>query len=459
MTVLGEGTYGCVHKPSLKCKDRPDISYEGNISKIMDHRHALVELKEYDVIGKVDKSKQYYMGKPEVCSPMVDAETLSEIDKCNWVKSKDIQNMKLLIMKDGGLNLADYLKDAAGKTKVQIERFLIEAHRVVLGVSVLNTNGIVHHDLKPQNIVYNEAENRINFIDFGHMTMIETLKKLSIQSANTHAVQHWSFPMEMMFINRKDYMEYAMRTPEERGRLFPHIWNHVKEHLAVFMSYINYETTESVALKRYNFIKLQYYDMIVNDLTPGNYKEFITKSINTIDVYGLGFTFLHLLGPLKSLIDERLFDSLSSLCMNAISPRVQLRCDAKFFLNTYEAILDESGLLSKYGFHIENHNIRLIPEVEGFTPETESISKTTPEAAELLTPCTQSGREHNPKTGRCTKKCRDGYTRNSDHKCVRIQVGCPDNKEINPYTRRCVAKCKDKYVRDANFRCIRGGTI
>jgi hypothetical protein len=46
--------------------------------------------------------------------------------------------------------------------------------------------------------------------------------------------------------------------------------------------------------------------------------------------------------------------------------------------------------------------------------------------------------------------------RNSVHKCVRVQLGCPDNKEINPRTRRCVAKCKDKYVRDANFKCIRG---
>ena len=457
MTVLGEGAYGCVHKPSLKCKDRPDISYEGNISKIMDKRHALVELKEYDVIGNIDKENRYYIGKPEVCSPMVDAKTMSEVDKCSWVKSKDIQNMKLLIMKDGGQNLADYIKDASSKTKEQVERFLIEAHRVVLGVNVLNANGVVHHDLKPQNIVYNEAENRINFIDFGHMTMVEKLKNLSIQSSNTHAVQHWSFPMEMMFINKKEYMELAMRTPEERGRLFPQIWNHIKEHLEVFMAYINYKTSEGVALKRYNFIKLQYYDMIVNDFTPGNYKAFLEKSINTIDIYGLGFTFLHLLSPLKSTIDKQVYDKLFDLCIIAITPRVQLRCDAEFFLNAYEAILDETGLLSKYGLHLENHEILPIPELEGFTPETEFITKSTSEAAELLTPCAKSGRERNPKTGRCTKKYRDGYMRNSARKCVRVQLGCPDNKEINPRTRRCVAKCKDKYVRDANFKCIRGG--
>jgi serine/threonine protein kinase len=253
------------------------------------------------------------MGKPEVCSPMIDINTISEVDKCNWIKSKDIKNMKLLIMKDGGLNLADYIKDIKGKTKEQIERFLIEAHRVVLGVNVLNANGIVHHDLKPQNIVYNEAENRINFIDFGHMTTIETLKKLSIQSANTHAVQHWSFPMEMMFINKNDYMKLATKTHVQRSMMFSKIWNNIKEHLAVFMSYINYKTSESVTLKLYNFIKIQYYDMIVNDLTSGNYEEFITKSLNTIDVYGLGFTILHLLGPIRPMIEEQLHNKLFDL--------------------------------------------------------------------------------------------------------------------------------------------------
>ena len=84
--------------------------------------------------------------------------------------------MKLLIMKDGGLNLADYLYDIKGRTKEEIEMFLIELHRVILGVKVLNDNGIVHHDLKPQNIVYNPTEERMNFIDFGHMTIAEKLK-------------------------------------------------------------------------------------------------------------------------------------------------------------------------------------------------------------------------------------------------------------------------------------------
>ena len=31
--VIGEGTYGCVHKPSLKCKNKPGLDYKNKVSK------------------------------------------------------------------------------------------------------------------------------------------------------------------------------------------------------------------------------------------------------------------------------------------------------------------------------------------------------------------------------------------------------------------------------------------
>ena len=88
MTVLGEGAYGCVHKPSMKCKDRPDMSYEGRLSKIMTKEHAKIELEEYDVIGSVDTSKEFYLGKPDICDPVIDTDAIKDVNKCKWIKSK-----------------------------------------------------------------------------------------------------------------------------------------------------------------------------------------------------------------------------------------------------------------------------------------------------------------------------------------------------------------------------------
>ena len=453
--VIGEGAYGCVHKPSLKCKDAPAMSYEGKLSKAMDIRHAAVELKEYDVIDAVDKDLRYHLGKPEVCSPDKDAETIKAIDKCKYIKSKDIANMKLLIMKDGGLNLADYLYDIKDRTKEEIEMFLIELHRVILGVKVLNDNGIVHHDLKPQNIVYNPTEERMNFIDFGHMTMAETLKNKSVQSNNTHAVPHWSFPLEMIFQNKKNYMKFAKNLPDDRSLVFPQMWASIKEHVLVFMTYITNGIPKEGAMEMYTFVKQNYYDFFVNDITPENYNEFLLKSINTTDVYGLGFTILHILGPIQHVLHPMVYETLTNLCLNAINPKVSDRCDADFFLKAYESILTDGGILRRHGLHIVNHDIvpmaSSAPEIQ---KEETPDSKIPFVMAESLTPCEQSGKERNPKTGRCVKKCKDGYVRDANFNCTQIKL-CPEHKEMNPKTRRCVAKCKDGYVRNADFRCTR----
>ena len=445
MTVIGEGAYGCVHKPSLECSDKPDMSYDGMISKVMNKTAANIEMKEYDVIDKIDKDKRYYLGKPEICSPKHDDITINEVDKCTWVKSKDLANMKLLIMKDGGLNVSDYIKSNDVKSTEQIERFFIEVHRVILGLNVLNANGVVHHDIKPQNIVYNEKENRINFIDFGHMVMYDTLVDRSKHSTNTHAVLHWSFPLEMIFINKRSYMDYAVRTQDERKGAFPQLWNHIKSHLTVLLSYINYKISDEIALERYNYIKQQYYDFIIFDITTSNYNEFLTKSINTIDVYGMGLTLLHVLGVFKPSLDVRTFNLLYDLGMSAINPRVQLRCDVGLLLKTYESILDDSGLLVKYGLHIVNHDILPIQE-----PVLEPDN--------VFTSCSKSGRERNIKTGRCVKKCNNGYKRDANFNCSLIRI-CPINKEINPFTKRCVATCKNNYIRNANFKCTRKSTV
>jgi serine/threonine protein kinase len=448
--VVGEGTYGCVHKPSLKCKNAPTISYEGKLSKIMDAKNAVTELKEYKVIDEIDKDLKYHMGKPDVCSPSDDSETIQAIDKCKWIKSKDIANMKLLIMKDGGLNLADYIQNIQQKTKTDIEMFLIEFHRVVLGVKVLNDNGIVHHDLKPQNIVYNEEETRMNFIDFGHMTMVDTLKNRNIQSINSRAVSHWSFPMEMMFQNKNDYMYYAQMSPESKNHVFSQVLNSMKSHTDFFLKY----TSKENILERSEFLKKHFFYMFMNDITPAKYNDFMYKSINTTDVYGLGLTLLYILGPIRNMLDPKVYEILTKLYLNAINPRVFDRYDADTFLKTYESILTNSRILERNGLYLSDHDILPITVAESESESDSSSSQIPFVMAESITPCEQSGKERNPKTGRCVKKCKDGYLRNATFNCAKITI-CPDHKEINPKTRRCVKKCKDGYIRNENFRCIR----
>ena len=72
------------------------------------------------------------------------------------------------------------------------------------------------------------------------------------------------------------------------------------------------------------------------------------------------------------------------------------------------------------------------------------------------------GKEINPVTGRCVKKCEKGKVRDQKTgKCVtdikaKNEKECPDGKEINPVTGRCVKKCEKGKVRDQKTgKCVK----
>jgi len=67
---VGEGTYGCVFKPSLKCNTNIG-SYENKVSKVMKNSEAAAELKEYKSISKIEGLEKYAITQPTLCKPIV----------------------------------------------------------------------------------------------------------------------------------------------------------------------------------------------------------------------------------------------------------------------------------------------------------------------------------------------------------------------------------------------------
>ena len=65
--IVGEGSYGCVAKPSLKCTTVHD--YTNKVSKIMTTRDAKSEQKEMELFKKKKGNEKYTMAYPELCLP------------------------------------------------------------------------------------------------------------------------------------------------------------------------------------------------------------------------------------------------------------------------------------------------------------------------------------------------------------------------------------------------------
>jgi serine/threonine protein kinase len=216
--VVGEGSFGCVHKPPLLCEGKK-TSDPSTVTKLMVKTEADKELREYDTMMKIDPKNKYYLGKPTSCNIEYSTSNITSASECKILKKADPRLLeeldkkyKLLVMKDGGKSLDNYAREIAAKSKPdmkKIKEFWLEVHRLFLGVKVFSDNGVVHHDLKAQNIVYNEDSGRVNFIDFGLMTTKRSIMDRAKTSSFGYAKFHFSFPLEIKYLNKVNYDQYS----------------------------------------------------------------------------------------------------------------------------------------------------------------------------------------------------------------------------------------------------------
>jgi len=448
-TVIGEGTYGCVHKPSLTCKDKPKLSYKNKVSKVLLKTAAKNELKEYKNVNKADKNNEFYVGKPLSCEIENNSVNIESIEKCKIGNGviNNLNNHKLIIMGDGGINIEKYVEKIKKWTpsvanRKNSELFFLESLRLFTGLIKFKENDLVHHDLKPQNIVYNEQTNRLNYIDFGLMGSKTKLIEESKKSKNHMGIFHWSFPWELEYLNKTQFETIKNKNTQYRATTYNGLIedfvnrNKKNEHVDHMHNYFYYVLNSRVNRDDYRKDRAIYLNDYKRFLTDGietlKYDEFLEKSIDTIDSYGLGFTLMHWLIFAKPFLDLQIVDKLYVLYYQMINFNLEGRLRIEEARSQLEQIILESGLLEKHKKeihknivrdHVEKPKTKINKLLDSAKPETEvneELIRTTPgeEPVIKLKDCPPE-KERNPKTRRCVKRCNPGYIRNVDFKCIR----------------------------------------
>jgi len=377
--VVGEGSFGCVIKPSLPCSDK-NISYKNKISKVMLSKEAVKELKEYAIISKIDKQNDFYLGNPTLCHVKNTKGSIKAIDKCNQLKKKylqkktvkdNINKFDLLVMNDGGINLKmlssmiENMPYTAENTK-KVKQIWIEMHRLFHGLSIFQKHDILHHDIKPQNIVFNMDENRVNFIDFGHMRNIKAEKQKCLESDNwIYDYPFWNYPLEIQFLNKKDYSNFAYKSNNEKNRFFTTLLDDLHKDsetkfvdaFRIFIDYIVHKKSDSEEKNIINKYLFAYQKMIIDQIKPDKYNDFLNKSLKTIDVYGLGMSLYYLLNCSRKFLEKAVIDSMEDCFFNMTTSDVGKRFIIEQSIDIFESILIESGFMEEFGIVFEKHEI------------------------------------------------------------------------------------------------------
>jgi serine/threonine protein kinase len=219
--IIGQGVYGCIHKPSILCEERPEVGFNYNnyVSKFMLKKDAIKELNEFLIIDSIDTNNEYHLGKPIMCKPnLFFPIEKNAIKKCKRFNFNDIQqnpnNYSLLLLRYGGIDLkefcSNYLYDYLGQTNKQYNSdiFWVSLKNLFEGLKLFHQHEISHNDIKPQNILFNPTTKEFKFIDFGLMDSFENMKNLSLNNENKLGVFHWSYPLETGLMNNENFVSY-----------------------------------------------------------------------------------------------------------------------------------------------------------------------------------------------------------------------------------------------------------
>ena len=161
--IVGEGTYGCVIKPALKCDKDANINkkdYDNRLSKVMSKRDAVEELEEMKKIQKIDGIEKFTIREPIYCKPAVNARFNKIVKDCktervNYRYKNDKDNLRQLVIDDGGIDVYKFYKKVLpGISNEEKNIFFTSILHLFKGLKFFSENDIVHRDIKTLNIVY-----------------------------------------------------------------------------------------------------------------------------------------------------------------------------------------------------------------------------------------------------------------------------------------------------------------
>lgn len=271
--LINQGSYGCIYKPGLKCNIEKGEKGEEEITKLQILNEF--SLKEMEIGKKIiEKYPNDYM---EHFSPIiescVDIELKSidkEIKKCEALRGEEEKVVLNRMRDEGKETLGDVLIKTKSKS-ISIRQYYYTLLKVLESIEKLNEIGIIHMDIKGNNIMYNSKMERPKIIDFGLSLNMDKLKEQEKDVFFTYAYDYepWCIDLTIItYIIKKRQKEEKITEEEYEENIKVIISDYVKNNSNVLEEYKErYEKD----LKEYFKKKIgMTYGELYEDLLKGN---------------------------------------------------------------------------------------------------------------------------------------------------------------------------------------------
>lgn len=174
--LISQGSYGCIFRPGFTCKGSP--TKKGYITKIQ--KIASTSKKETKLgkkIKKIDNYKDYFAPILKTCEVSLAKMEEDKLKKCEFINEDDTMEYESNKLRYVGKDtLSKYILNTVDRNPKQLIRILVDTYKnLLVGFDKLNAAGIVHMDVKENNIMIDDNTKNPIIIDFGLSSEITNL--------------------------------------------------------------------------------------------------------------------------------------------------------------------------------------------------------------------------------------------------------------------------------------------
>lgn len=348
MPNIGEGTYGCVYKPPIKCDDKFGLKkedYKHKVSKILTTRAAKAEMAELAKVDKIDIKHKYSLESPVMCDPDAkDAQSKLKKYSCKPAKKYANEPFSLLLSDYGGKDLHEYCDNDANSalSTRKFNSFWKNAITLFEGIQDFLAHDFVHRDVKPSNILI-KPSGKMVFIDFG---LSENIQDYIKNIVNKHIPKfHWSYPIEYAYFSvpKEDIEDIDTATDKERAYMALNVYKSGALTSGFQMLENRLQPYKGITYIEHILSGIEQIPVYKNDIP-----HMIDMSLRSFDTYGMGLTLNFMLNCFYDSgykMSEQFYKSMHGFCMSLCHPNLALRLkNIKEVITIYKTILKENGI-------------------------------------------------------------------------------------------------------------------
>ena len=169
VVLFSQGAYGCIFMDKVTASNKNEKPVY--VKKVQKRKETSDNEKEIgDAVKKIRNYVNYYAPIEESSQLELSSTDSNEIKKCEFItqEKKEFETNKIRFV--GEHSLANYLNLLSKNDKNAqnfFKTFLNAYSHLLEGVNKINENGIVHLDLKENNIIFDDKKQQPIIIDFG----------------------------------------------------------------------------------------------------------------------------------------------------------------------------------------------------------------------------------------------------------------------------------------------------